>query len=463
MKSLNDLVCHHLIDHLHFSRHGEGHGSEDSMAKGTVTVFSGAVMAVVNYVLYSIALAVLARHVYSAHTFGDFSAAVAAVTVGATAGTLGLEKYLLKLIPDYRARGELGLLRGFRRFAPFAAMGVTLCVAVVLLLVWALSQQGSALHHTSLLIGILVLPLVVLVSYFLEVATADGAYILSTFVYRVVFPGLVLAGVFILDQIYAPIVAEHAVMMWGICWAIVLVIMVLIVIFSVPRPERSGDRVFQRVQWLRHSSAFVSYSLLMSLMANAGVLVLGFVAEQKQQTAIYAVAAQLGALFVVISTAVNRWFGPQIATLLATHDADRGQRLVRMRRPFMWGLAILYVCVIVFLGKPMLSLFGPEYVAGYVPLLIISAGTVVTAVNSLSPIYIQYVGREWTVPIMLGLGVGMTFILTVPLAYFWNATGAAIGYSVSGASLFFAFSIYARRIRRRRLLAMGREDLAAKI
>ena len=140
-------------------------------------MLTGALMAVVNYVLYSIALAVLARHVVNAHSFGDFSAAVAAVTVGATAGTLGLEKYLLKLIPYYRVRGETELLRGFHRFAPWMAMAVTAVVAAVLLLIWAVSEPGSALHHPSLLVGILVLPLVVLVSYFLEVATTNGAYI----------------------------------------------------------------------------------------------------------------------------------------------------------------------------------------------------------------------------------------------------------------------------------------------
>ena len=134
-----------------------------------------------------------------------------------------------------------------------------------------------------------------------------------------------------------------------------------------------------------------------------------------------------------------------------------------MRRPIMLGLALLYALVIIFLGRPMLGLFGPEYRDGYVPLLIIAGGTVVTSVKSLSPIYIQYAGREWTVPIMLAIGVGLTFALTIPLAYFWGAIGAAIGYSVSGATLFIAFDIYARHLRRKRLHALGRDDLASSV
>ena len=91
--------------------------------------------------------------------------------------------------------------------------------------------------------------------------------------------------------------------------------------------------------------------------------------------------------------------------------------------------------------------------------MIICAGTVVTAVNSIAPIYIQYVGREWTVPIMLGAGVGLTFALTIPLSLLWGVTGAAAGYSISGALLFMAFHLYARRVRRNRLRAIGRTDL----
>lgn len=458
MKSLHDLIPHHLLDHHAPGCHGDGHE-----CSGASTVVSGAVMAVGNYVLYSLAMVVLARHVYSTHTFGDISAAIAAVTVGATAGTLGLEKYLLKLVPACRAQGSVELIRGFRRFAPVVVMAVSCIVACALVLVWALSEADSALHHRSFLVGICVLPLVVFVAYFLEVATADGAYLSATFIYRILFPGLFLIGVYVLDAVRSPIVADHAVIMWGICWAIVLALLIVVVIRTVPFDERRGERRFQRLTWIRHSSAYLTYSLLLSLMANTGVLVLGFVSAEKQQTAVYAVVAQLGALFVVISTAVNRWYGPQISAIIATQDADRGQVLMSSRRRIMWVIALLYVLAIVFLGKPVLGLFGEDYVVGYVPLLIIGGGTVVTSMNSLAPIYIQYSGREWTVPIMLGSGVALAFALTVPLASIWGVEGAAIGYAAAASLLFMAFHLYAHRLRRKKLQALGRSDLTPRI
>ncbi len=448
------MVQHELIDAAVRKpcRHSSG--------SGVFQVLSGASMAIANYLLYSVAMVVLARHVFDTHTFGDFSAAIAAVTVGATAGTLGLEKYLLKFIPACRVRGDLNLVRGYRRFAPVAVLVVSILVGGVLMLIWALSEPESALHHPSFLAGIIALPIVVMGSYFLEVTTADGAYLWGTVIYRIIFPALILAGVFVVDWRYSPVVALHAVIMWGVCWAIVLVLLLIVAACTVPRSERKGQCSFQRVSWMRHSTAYLTYSLLLSMMANTGVLVLGFISSDKEKTAIYAAVAQLGALFVVISTAMNRWYGPQISSILEANDADRGQLLIRSRRLIMWGIAALYVVFIVFFGKQALSLFGTDYVEGHAALMIIGISTVITSVNSIAPIYIQYTGREWLVPVMLMIGGVLSFGFTIPGAFLWGLEGAAGGYALASGMLFISFHLYARHIRRTQLRALGRTDLS---
>ena len=454
MKSLNHMVQHELVETA--VRQPRRHAS----GSGVFQVLSGASMAIVNYILYSVAMVVLARHVFDTHTFGDFSAAVAAVTVGATAGTLGLEKYLLKFIPACRVRGDLNLVRGYRRFAPVAVLVVSLIVGSVLMLIWALSEPNSALHHPSFLAAIIALPIVVMGSYFLEVTTADGAYISGTVIYRIIFPALILAGVFVVDWLQSPVVALHAVIMWGVCWAIVLVLLLIVAACTVPRSERKGQCSFQRVSWMRHSTAYLTYSLLLSLMANTGVLVLGFISSDKEKTAIYAAVAQLGALFVVISTAMNRWYGPQISSILEANDAERGQRLIKSRRLIMWGIAVLYVAFIVLFGKQALSLFGEDYVAGHTALMIIGISTVISSVNSIAPIYIQYTGREWSVPVMLMIAVVLSFGFTIPGAFIWGLEGAAGGYALASGMLFISFHLYARHIRRAQLRALGRTDLS---
>jgi O-antigen/teichoic acid export membrane protein len=448
------MVQHELVDTAVRKpcRHSSG--------SGVFQVLSGASMAIANYLLYSVAMVVLARHVFDTHTFGDFSAAIAAVTVGATAGTLGLEKYLLKFIPACRVRGDLNLVRGYRRFAPVAVLVVSILVGGMLMLIWALSEPESALHHPSFLAGIIALPIVVMGSYFLEVTTADGAYLWGTVIYRIIFPALILAGVFVVDWLHSPVVALHAVVMWGVCWAIVLVLLLIVAACTVPRSERKGQCSFQRVSWMRHSTAYLTYSLLLSMMANTGVLVLGFISSDKEKTAIYAAVAQLGALFVVISTAMNRWYGPQISSILEANDADRGQRLIRSRRLIMWGIAALYVVFIVFFGKQALSLFGTDYVEGHAALMIIGISTVITSVNSIAPIYIQYTGREWSVPVMLMIGVVLSFGFTIPGAFLWGLEGAAGGYALASGMLFISFHLYARHIRRTQLRSLGRTDLS---
>ena len=104
-------------------------------------VLPAALMAIVNYLVFSLALMLLARYVVDQKLFGVYSAAVAAITVAATAATLGMEKYLLKIVPKYRAEHRMPLVRGFRRFAPLVVVVVTVLVMGVLLLVHRLSPR----------------------------------------------------------------------------------------------------------------------------------------------------------------------------------------------------------------------------------------------------------------------------------------------------------------------------------
>ena len=424
---------------------------------GVYEVMTGAAMALGNYLMFSLGLMFLARYVVDQKLFGVYSASIAAITVAATAATLGMEKYLLKIVPSYRATQKIKLVRGYRFFAPIVVSVVTLLVAGVLFILYLLSPPDSGLSTNTFLYAICFLPVVVFVCYLLEVVTADGAFVASTALYRLVLPGLFIGGVFLLGYHYGPrkVSATDGVVMWGLCWSVVLVLLFLCSRAVRPHNEQSGERSFRRLAWLRHSSAFLTYSLLMSLVTNMGVLVLGLIPSAKQDTAIYAAAAQLAGLIVVISTATNRWYGPKLAACIALNDQASGQVFLRSRQIMMWILVLGFMVFLWFGGEWALGLFGPKYRAGWTALVIMGFGASFNCLHSLAPMYLQYIGREWVVPVLLGFAVVFLVATSIPLGIFYGTIGVASSYTATLVISYLLFMILARRSRRAMLTDQG--------
>ena len=462
MKSLH----HNHDDALETLSHGESArdlraGGSERRQSGVYEVVVGASMALGNYLMFSVGLMFLARLVVDQKLFGVYSASIAAITVAATAATLGMEKYLLKIVPSYRATRKYDLVRGYRFFAPMVVLVVTLLVALVLYVVYLLSPPESGLASPAFLCAICFLPVVVFVCYLLEVVTADGAFVASTALYRLALPALFLGGVFLLGYHYGPrkVTATQAVVMWGICWAVVLLFLYLVSRGVRPPAEQVGSRAFRRLDWLRHSSAFLTYSLLMSLVTNIGVLVLGLIPSAKQDTAIYAAAAQLAGLIIVISTATNRWYGPKLAACIALNDQASGQIFLRSRQIMMWILSIGFMFFLWYGGEWALGLFGPKYRAGWTALVIMGFGASFNCLHSLAPMYLQYVGREWIVPFLLIFAVVFLIGTAIPLGIFYGTVGVAIAYTSTLIVTYLIFMILARRSRQAMLTQQGTAGL----
>ena len=423
----------------------DGKLSTDS---GVRSVLAGAVMALVNYLLLSGGMILLTRHVYNMHSFGDYSATVSAITVAATGATLGLEKYFLKAVPGFRVLGDLELVRGFRFFAPLVVCLVTMLVAGILLIIWAFSLPNSAMGHTSFLIGVAFLPAVVLVCYLIEVLTADGAFLFSILLYRILLPAGFIVGILLMIRFGGDINGNDAVVNWGVCWTAVLLLFLISGIRFRPKGEGAGRRSYQPVLWVRHSTAFLGYSLLMSLMANAGVLVLGFMPEAKQETALFAVVVQLAGLMVLISTASNRWYGPQLSAALALSDFKRIDGLFRSHFFIIMILVLSYQSFLLIAGEWALGLFGADYRKGWAALLILGCGFAFSSTFSFSGIYLQYSGREWLVPLVLGIGVFLLFLLAIPGAIFFGVIGVACACALALALTYGVLALMASRLRR---------------
>ena len=112
----------------------------------------------------------------------------------------------------------------------------------------------------------------------------------------------------------------------------------------------------------------------------------------------------------------------------------------------------------VIFGRPILGLFGKDFVAGYPALVLIAVGTGIGVMFSMAPLCLQFVGQNRLV-LGITMAAGLLNIgLLFPLASRWGATGAAAAYAISLGVMFLAFRGAGFRRINRKLAAIERRE-----
>ena len=406
-------------------------------------------MAVFNYVAMT-GIAFLFARSMSVVEFGYYGIAIATVKILSDITPLGLEKLTLRAIPHYHITGEWSEARGLLRFSPFAVFcaALIICGSIVLYLV-------EGMHHGSskaLTIGTSVafLPVVALFAYYLEKASAKEKYLSSTMLYRVLLPIIIFLAVFMVRrELGGHLSSLSAVLCYWAPWILLLPIMIFIARKALPDAEATGERQYIPRLWFRRSASFLVYNISLTLMANIGVIALGFLHVNKTSAGFFFAASQLSSILIAIATSTNRFYLPHLSMLIDRDESEGITSIFAKRRLVMVIIGLAFFTVFIFLGKSLLKMYGPDYADAWIPLLILTAGNVIAVRYSLSASYLQYQHHDKDVVIILIAAVATTLLLVPLLTFFYGIIGTAIACTVSKAVLFFLMQNRVNHVRRR--------------
>ncbi|MFN3944303.1 MAG: lipopolysaccharide biosynthesis protein [Allosphingosinicella sp.] len=190
---------------------------------------------------------------------------------------------------------------------------------------------------------------------------------------------------------------------------------------STIRPERGWVAEYPRLAFYTGSGA---------VLASMDVILVGLLLSV-EDAAIYKVAAQAGAIIISGIQLSNVIYAPQMAVLHDKGERDQLQRVTRhsARISFLISLAVVALFAV---SQPVLpTIFGSEFGAAYVPLMILAAGRLVNA----------WYGSATNLAIMSGtsilivwaqlLGIVVAALLIGLLAPAGGVAGVAMAMSVS--------------------------------
>jgi O-antigen/teichoic acid export membrane protein len=370
----------------------------------------------------------------------------------------GMSASAQKIIPEYRTHGEHALLRGFLFGSRWMTLAVSTVVAALLAgLVKLLSPWINAGEIVPLYVGCLTLPAFVVAN------TQDGIArshdwmrlgLMPQFVVRQVLIIGLTAGALALGLRLGATVAMFA--SAGAVW-LAMVGQMIVLNRRLAGHIEPGSRAYDFRGWLAISLPILLVESFYLLLSYTDVLVLQQFRSSEEVGVYFAVVKTL-ALVSFIHYAMSATTAHRFAEYHALGDKPRLSAYVAHAIKWTFWPSLAATLLLLALGKPLLWLFGSQFVGGYDIMFIAAIGLVVR--SAIGPVerLLNMLGHQHICALAYALAFVMNVVLCVILVPRFGGHGAAAATSISLAfETVLLFWIVRQRLGLH-VLAFGKRD-----
>lgn len=404
-------------------------GADDRAVSRRLSLVTFAIR-IVSAVIAYISQVLLARWMGS-FEYGVFVIVwVGAVILGGLS-CLGIQTALLRFIPEYTERGQAPLLRGVivgsRLQGAIASTVIALFGALGL---HAFGDQLPNYYLIPLYLGVITLPMLAIGEVQDGTARAFSWADLSLWPTFVVRPLLIIMTMFAALRLgWQP----TAVTAMGATIAATYVTTLGQLFFlrrRIGKSVPSGPRTYTPAMWIAVSLPIFLVEGFFNLLTNVDIIMVGRFLEP-ESVAVYYAAAKTLALVHFVYFAVRAGSAQRFSQYYASGDHVRLEAFVRDTLHWTFWPSLAIVLMLVVVGEPLLSLFGPGFATGYPLLFILSAGLLVRAAVGPAGTLLTMSGQQRICAVVYAITFVLNIALTVLLIPRFGLTGAATATALS--------------------------------
>ena len=376
-------------------------------------------------------LQIFLARILGVQSFGDYIYVLSWIGLVAMCATLGLDTSALRYVAEYVSQDKPGLTQFFLRRSLFLVSAASVVLALLVIgTVELLGQRLSiSLRHTFLASTLLLPALALLLS---PPACCAGTSVSRCrcspeWLLRPLF--LIGAASLLLVTMVGVPSAASVMLADGAVTALLL----LYLLATIRRLRPSGiaapaDPPVR--QWIATSLPMLALTLVRLSMNRIDILLVGGLVGTAE-AGIYAVAVQMSILISFGPMAVNHVAAPLFAELDSQRRKEELQHVVTLgtRGGFLFSLAV--AAGIFLLASPILSLYGPEFLAARLPLFVLVGSQVLGATAGSVGFLMIMTGNERPAAWLTGAAGLLNLALNALLIPSFGLLGAAVA---SGAA-----------------------------
>lgn len=416
----------------------------DERALAQRTALVAFMLRAVGAVIAYVAQVVMARWM-GGFEYGIFIFVWVWVTILGTVVGLGFNTSILRFFPYYLERKDLARLRGFLLASRTLSVAMSTFAALIAAgIVVLLGDRLESYYVLPIVLALICLPLYTLTDLHDGLARANNWVILAlapNYIVRPLLILIVMAGAIVSGYQPSAVLAVLA----SIAGTWVAAIWQFLVVHRRLSPiVPAGDRRIETGDWVKASLPLVLVEGLYMMLANTDVLVLSRY-HDPDQIAVYFAALKTLSLVQFVAFGVAAAATHRFSQYHAAGDRERLAAFARDSVRWTFWPSLAAALLILALGRPLLSLFGEGFTAGYGLMFILAVGLVVRA--GVGPIegLLNMLGHQNLCAMVLGATVVVNLALNVLLIPWLGLTGAAIATSASIIMEALVLLIFAKR------------------
>ena len=374
--------------------------------------------------LISLALA----RMLGAAGYGAYSFALTCVGLLSVPALFGFDGLLVREVASYRTGSQWALLQGLmrraRRTALIASVGLGLAGAG---LAWLLSAQLERALVTAFWVALLALPILTLMRIKMAIMVGLRRIVPAQLPETMVQPVFFLALLGVLATLPAgPPDSARVVGLYCVSVLVAFITAAGLLRRAQATLIRQAAPAYATGTWTRSAARFALIAGLHILGASLGIIMLGPM-QGAEAIGVFGIAMAAAGLIRLPLMAINTPLAPAVSAVYSEGNKVKLQGLATKaaRSAFLFCLPVALVCVV--FGKPILRLFGEEFTAGYMALVILSIGPIIGAAMGSVGLLLQMTGHERDVAACVAIAIAFNILVNLGLIPLWGLSGAAVG------------------------------------
>ncbi len=370
---------------------------------------------------------ILLARLLGASDFGIYTYAFAWTQLLILAGTLGLDKLILREVAIYQTKSDWGYLLGLLQWANQIVVLVSMALAIgAISLVWGLNLAANSEQFWAFCVAMLLVPIAVLRNLRLSAMRGLRQIVIGLMPELILAPILLLvltggAYLFLGDSLNA----FWIVLMRVIAAFISLMIGIKLLDRVLPNAAKAAPPKYQPQLWIRSALPFLFMGSLYIIKSRTDILMLGAI-QGAEAAGIYFAVSRGAQLINFILNSVNTVLAPNIATLYAEAKTKQLQQVVTKTSRIVLLIALPMTAFMIGFGYWYLLLFGQDFTQGQQALTILCIGQLAHASAGSVGLLLNMTGYEHFTFISSAGGTGLNVLLNTLLIPRWGLEGAAL-------------------------------------
>ena len=381
-----------------------------------------------------LSVAILAR-ILGPEQYGIYAYVIVLVSLVSIPMHPGLSQLVVRETARGLAASDWPIIRGVWRWAITSTLGLSCLIVIVSAgIAFAFRNQIDGHAIRTLMGGLVLMPIVVLIAIFGSAVRGLGHVVAGLIGEQILRNSLlvVLVIAFVLVASAQELDATSAMVINVLASSIALFLGASIL--RAYRPGQIGrthERKLRIQAWTAAAWPLAFVASMQIINQHADIIMLG-IFQSSREVGIYKVVVS-GAMLVVFGLqAVNTVVAPYFAKLHKTNDERRLQKLVSASSMASLAMSLPIVIVFIVFGEIILrTVFGTEYVLGYLPLAILSIGQLANSFFGPVGYLLNMTGHERDTARGVAIAAACNILLNLTLIPKYAMSGAAAATAIS--------------------------------